>query len=384
MIAASKPRKKRRWLRRLALVGISAGVAVVALEVYLRQTMSAFRGPAFDLAMFEEDASGWTATIPGYEGNVTWAGRTTSVRLNELGMRGAPVPERRPGEKRILVVGDSVTFGVGVEVEDTFGYRLQALLSREPGRRVTVGIGAAPGYGTIDLERIVRRVKQRFEPDLILAGVFLGNDLEDNFQATRIAVDGYRLTGPPARIAKESFRMRMSMRFRTWFVVEDFLAKYVPTMSIKIPDMQPEIDAFRDFPAERAGAFFMDHVEVTPSMERILDKLEQGLQLVKAAAESTPVVVLILPTPTHCDEAVYRRMLDRNGWALADYRRGALQQRIIERCQQLDLEVLDLTAELESLDHVADAFLPQDAHLDVRGHTVVAEYLAEELAKRGW
>lgn len=379
-------RKKRRWLLRLLLVGVGIAVAVVGYEVYLRYTMGALLGPAFDLRMYEVDDSGWPATTPNYEGQITMISGTTSVHLNSLGLRGAEVEARRPREKRILAAGDSMVFGMGVEMEDTFAYQMEVLLSRDLGRPFTVRIGAAPGYGTFDMARVVERVVKSFDPDLIVAGVYLGNDLEDNFQVSKTAVNGYFVFGPPARMADDSMRIRLRLaaQFRVWFTVEDFLSKHLPSWAIRLPDPGPEIAAFRDFPIDRRRGLFMDQVETTPGIVRILDRLEEGLRAVKSAAGSVPVVIVVIPTPPHCDEALYRLALEQQGRDPDEYAMGTLQRLVAERCVRVGLEVVDVTESLASLPNFRDGFLEKDDHLSPRGHAAVAASLAEYLAVRDW
>jgi hypothetical protein len=52
--------------------------------------------------------------------------------LNEHGFRGGDYErEKPPRTRRIALLGDSFTFGEGVRLEDTFGYRLQEILDRD-------------------------------------------------------------------------------------------------------------------------------------------------------------------------------------------------------------------------------------------------------------
>ena len=174
------------------------------------------------------------------------------------------------------------------------------------------------------------------------------------------------------------------MRFRVWFVAENFLRTHIPSLAVEIPDLEPEIRAFHDFPAQRGGAFFMDRVMPTPGTERILDRLEEGLRLVKRAAGSVPVAVLILPMPGHCDDALHRGEIESVGLPAGEYERGMLQRHVSARCARLGLEVYDLTEALARVEEIEAAFLPDGAHLSVHGHVVIAEHLAAVLAKRDW
>ena len=65
---------------------------------------------------------------PGFE---TVVGQDR-YRVNHLGLRGYPVPLVKPaGTKRILVVGDSYAFGLGVDEPDTISAQLQDELRKD-------------------------------------------------------------------------------------------------------------------------------------------------------------------------------------------------------------------------------------------------------------
>jgi hypothetical protein len=60
-------------------------------------------------------------------------------RHNSLGFRDEEhVQEKPPGTFRIVALGDSFTYGVGVEFADTYLVRLERLLNTRPGSRVEI------------------------------------------------------------------------------------------------------------------------------------------------------------------------------------------------------------------------------------------------------
>lgn len=66
---------------------------------------------------------------------------STSAGLNIWGYRGPTVARKQSGERRVVVVGESTTFGYGVHWQETIPAYLQELLNREgpsSGRLVTV------------------------------------------------------------------------------------------------------------------------------------------------------------------------------------------------------------------------------------------------------
>jgi lysophospholipase L1-like esterase len=78
--------------------------------------------------------------------------QNVTIRLNDWGLRGGPV-ESRPGQRRILFLGGSITLGWGVPEEDTVEARLEKML-RAAGENVQVLNG---GVGNYDAERYVSR-----------------------------------------------------------------------------------------------------------------------------------------------------------------------------------------------------------------------------------
>jgi lysophospholipase L1-like esterase len=104
------------------------------------------------------------------------------IRLNTQGYRDREYAFQKPeGAYRILVLGDSVAFGDGVPVEETFSDQLENLLNRAPelaGRRpievINTGIR---GYNTYQELLLLKEEGLRYNPDLVLL-CYVGNDAE--------------------------------------------------------------------------------------------------------------------------------------------------------------------------------------------------------------
>jgi len=69
---------------------------------------------------------GW-ALRPGARAISTATGEPVLYSINAEGLRDSPIPLSKPaGEFRILVLGDSRTFGFGVQLQDHFTTKLEA------------------------------------------------------------------------------------------------------------------------------------------------------------------------------------------------------------------------------------------------------------------
>ncbi|MGQ0733189.1 MAG: SGNH/GDSL hydrolase family protein [Acidobacteriota bacterium] len=101
------------------------------------------------------------------------------VSINELGLRDRPVERKAKDEFRILLLGDSVTFGWGVPIEATFGRRLEPLLTERLGRPVRTINAGVGSYTTVQEYSLLQRYFQTLEPDLVSL-LFVGNDIVPN------------------------------------------------------------------------------------------------------------------------------------------------------------------------------------------------------------
>ena len=97
--------------------------------------------------------------------------------INADGFRDAPRSVRKPpGVFRVLVLGDSVAFGIGVAQQAVFTRRLEEELSRRlPAEVLNFGVG---GYNPYNEAALFAARGVAYEPDLVLVQ-FCINDLND-------------------------------------------------------------------------------------------------------------------------------------------------------------------------------------------------------------
>ncbi len=89
---------------------------------------------------------------------------------NVLGYRTGP-PAKAPGTFRVVFVGDSWTFGMGIKEEESFPRQFQALaeqLGASPGRPVEAWTLALPGYNTLNEVAALEYFYPRLQPDAVV------------------------------------------------------------------------------------------------------------------------------------------------------------------------------------------------------------------------
>jgi hypothetical protein len=114
------------------------------------------------------------------------------VDIHPPGIRNEPVPPKAEGEFRIALIGDSFTFGWGLDYEDTIGQELEVRLNdalQSPRVRV-INLGV-PGYGPWQEWAFLQERGFALEPDLVIAQIFPSNDLENELSREGLVLRSY-------------------------------------------------------------------------------------------------------------------------------------------------------------------------------------------------
>ncbi|SHN60901.1 hypothetical protein [Bradyrhizobium erythrophlei] len=129
----------------VALLSVTI-LAPVAAEAALRFYVSVFSRPA---RLFRSDAqTGWSNAPNIVTTRINAAGEEWSISTDENGQR--LIAQESRADRTILILGDSLSFGEGINIEDRFDVKM---LSHFPARVINTG---TMGYGT-DQEYVVFR-----------------------------------------------------------------------------------------------------------------------------------------------------------------------------------------------------------------------------------
>ena len=143
------------------------------------------------------DVAAFPREYLGPDGRITY-------RTNNLGLRGRDVaPVKAPGMRRILCLGDSVTFGEGVREEDTWPEQM----ARRLGPRVEAINAGIQGYDLNHEALYLLRHGRPLEPDVVLVAFFMNDAMP--FRAT---VEHHHLATETA--APDSTLARVSATWR--------------------------------------------------------------------------------------------------------------------------------------------------------------------------
>ena len=199
----------------LASAGVALGVALVELLVrglridrYDVPVLRAADGR--DVAQldrirqvferFEGDAPGSLTQMPpdvvvlGWYDRPRWsyfdAGGCVEYRINSLGFRDHEFPLEKPaGEFRVIAIGDSFTFGQGVQLDDSWPQQLEReLRKRRTGAVEVVNAGYCRGNSPAYYAEWLPKEGMKLAPDRVIVAVCL-NDLLESIPLVALSHD---------------------------------------------------------------------------------------------------------------------------------------------------------------------------------------------------
>ena len=227
------PHMKRNWtvLVSLSLLGTLGGVVIfVAIglplaEMLVRVSSSRVEAKRADRNFWKFDSQlGWYHN-PNVHADFSHPEFDVKVRTNGLGLRDENIDPHDQRQK-VLFLGDSLTWGFGVEEEERFTERLQESL---PGIRV-VNAGVS-GYGTDQELLLYEKLQGVIAPDIVAVLVFK-NDFQN--------IDSVQQYGypKPAFCQSEGGRLQLInspvpepnilYTLRRWVLQQSYLLKKLP------------------------------------------------------------------------------------------------------------------------------------------------------------
>ena len=175
----------RRILSNLLATLVSLVITAAGLELLTR--LVADDGMQFDLEMWKyaRDVKQPAADpLIGHEHAPNRQARLMGVdfRTNSQGLRDREFSyERVPGKLRIVMLGDSLTVGWGVPLEDTFAKRIERMYAAAGIDAEVINFGVG-NYNTVQEVQVFLTKGYRYRPDVVVLNYFV-NDAEPTVPA---------------------------------------------------------------------------------------------------------------------------------------------------------------------------------------------------------
>jgi lysophospholipase L1-like esterase len=357
--------------RKILAAGVGVLAAVLVLEIALR--LSGF-SPLRDANWEGNPPVRLTADDRQYELIPNWRGRAwgTDIVVNRFGMRG---PETRAGSAfRVVVLGDSIAFGLFLDAEQTFPRLLAKELSLQR-RDVEVLNLAVPGYDTLQEVAFFEQLQPEARADVVVLQFCL-NDVEvaspslarlDRVRALNgLVARTSRLAEVLVYLAKRREFEEFHARVNDPVVFADtYRSKIDPIVADETGLLSLMARVKRQFPSESwPQAWYADRDRV--------GRLRHAFAALarRSRASRSRVIVAIMPF-----------LVDDSG----GYPYGALHDIVRYEALRQGFEVVDLTSEFmrAGMSRLRSAEMQEDdVHPTAEGHALTAQALFAAIIER--
>jgi lysophospholipase L1-like esterase len=350
-------------------------------EAGLRLHAGSEAAPVFQ-QLFMRDPEIGVRLRPGARAHFKTSEFETDIVVNSSGVRDSEIGPKPPGERRIVVLGDSIVLSVQVQANETFCARLQQRLnaSRLPGdstyRVINAGV---QGYGPVEELRFFEHVASRFEADVVLVALYVGNDAmeaSDSGDAVlpRSASDQTGANPGPAAAPKPS-------RWPLWMrrlVRRSMVLQTVRLRAITLLDRYSRVQSM-----DRALTMYLP--TVPPDMERGLAVTRECVRRIAAAAagQGARTGIVLVPARFQVADDNYESLKAIVAESGAELVRDAATARFASAMNGLGLPVFDALPPLRDASGRTRVFMSSTAHLTRDGHDVMADALAGFLRDSG-
>ncbi len=340
------------------------GIAEVGVRIFCPQEVAPIR--------FVFDPQRGEIPTPNQQGRQIMPGAYDfTYSNNSLGLRGDKEYQfERPTDHRILFLGDSFTYGLGVNDDQTFPYLIEKDLISEKIPVEVINAGN-PGRGTDYALKFFQVLGSKFKPDLIVFS-FLGKNFVDDSRGQYYAVSAKgEVTPKPLRGGSSLVKdLLYELPGYNWLVSWSQAANLVKRAGLQWYLASSGANAPRGgglvitYPERQKGYGDATKFRLTELYVK---------NLIKSVEDSgSSIMFFYLPMAPEIEE--YRQ----NGAISLD--EAAFTAIIKKQGKELKSLTPVLAASAEPLPKLY--FVPRDGHWTARGQALAAQYMGAEIERR--
>lgn len=323
-----------------------------------------------------------------YSGRLANVDFDTTIHINSEGYRGAELAPA-DGQRRVLMIGDSFTFGWGVNDDQTYPFQVQRLFEGASKARVAViNAGFAAAYSPDTYYLYLKNEGLALNPDAIVVGIFVGNDLDSQF-----AFENEWLSTDPDGLP-------LSIRNKTSRVVDHYWVPWPIPFRYRTPvlsrshlyqglfdvwwNVAPRLRAWMPVGATLYAAAQADEAEdrvpynyrlrFSERTDAVYARVRKLLLAMRdlAAARGIPIFFMVIPDSTQLSDGAYAGLP-------ADVLKPQKEMAAFFEAHQM--KHLDLLPALRRSANGSVLYYPNDRHFTVEGNRIAAKELQAFLAR---
>ncbi|MBL8149193.1 MAG: SGNH/GDSL hydrolase family protein [Blastocatellia bacterium] len=306
------------------------------------------------------------------------------VKTNSLGMRERELTESLDG-LRILTLGDSFVFGLGVNREETFHTSLEERMKAALSKPVEVLNSGVPGYGTAQQLETLKDLAPKLTPNLVLVCFYVGNDLIDNLHTldsgitSERVIDGVFVSAKRYHIKDDELDIQNSQNRS--LIMQLLYSTYTYNyLDMKVSGLKGQL-GLKPQTKTLYKSIYKFHRKVDSEQEqRVYKYTRELLDEIKAVAakQSTKVAIAIFPSQIQLRDDQLREQLEGFKLSADEVIVDKPNRRIVSIAEELKIPVIDLYKPFRQAGK-KEYYYEHDGHWTAEGHKFAADILYDFL-----
>ena len=372
-MAETSGNQQRQWPRYyyllVPLVAILLTLAMIELLLALFWPVP----PSMSMNMYYK-----ADPVTGFAHEPSAVGRSPTGILaiaNSQGFRDNVVTvQKPPGTQRILVLGDSFTVGVNVEMEESFPQVLERMMNESSDTPVEIINAAVGGFDPFQYAQYFEHHGSKYSPDEVMVGFFVGNDTYStttSVEQIATVVNGQRVSRKAAEGSFVQLRIMLHQNFNLVRLLQE-------DSSIEVSATRQDCEDFSHTLLNIARNRLRNHRVDLSSQPKFSANAVNQIQRIKQKTDrmGIPLTVVLIPDELQINQKLRERLVPPEKLHVYDF--AMPQQLLAEEFAALGIATFDL---LPFFLQDERCLYINDSHWTSEGHVVAASAIAQYISR---
>ena len=306
---------------------------------------------------------------------------TTTFHTNSRGLRDKEYAlEKFPDRLRIVVLGDSFTWGWGVDDKEIYTEVIESMVKNSD--VINLGVTA---FNTKQEFEYLKMEGMLYGPDIVVLALCM-NDIEDNLIPN---MSSPASNNPKPRVSEESLFVRMKVFVATHSALYNFVVERVNTNKRLVHllagiGVKGELGEFEALDSSLKPSLKIYPPSLLLQWERLTRLLLEMQELLHE--RNIRFIVARIPALQAVDERVFKDTIAYTTYDPEDFEIDKPYRMLVEFARSNRIEIVNPLQEFREHHSQTKLFLERDMHFNKAGHRyfgrVIAEYINEGQAVR--
>ena len=293
----------------------------------------------------------------------------TKFITNNIGFRGDMSKFKN---NSIMFLGDSFTFGSGVEQNETYVQLVENNLRLNGYDYFTYNFGVG-NYGTINEQKVLERYIDFVKPKLVVLGFYV-NDARDNKQKCSFDIDekGYLTTKKAPKSFLYNFKKEVHLNFNLYRILNKFIKdiklktrlfdSFASNMKLNVPIDYKQFE--KEYDDETSSAWIITYTT-----------LEEISNLSKKS--DADLIVVVIPSKSQLEKAKQERLSNIYNLKNPDFHK--INKNLLNFTKSKNIHFIDLTETFLNKEGTKNNYFVIDPHWTKKGHKIAADAISKYL-----